>query len=235
MSLCEAITRTGPIPDDGAPQAVKKHYSEVLSRNLAEETAEGLRMVGFPRVKPERGGPGEKEFQGGLGPKKVDVSYSDEQHGLILAVSIKSINFAQFGKNLKNRFADLCTEAITLHMRFPYSVVCALFAFPVAADQDVTPGRTISTFQRATKLLATVSGRVDHTDPLEKYENVTMLLYQPIQGGKSEPWVRLIDARTGKEMTETCYFQMLRDLYNLRNPHSTIDEQNEAEQATNDV
>src|SRR5690606_3093110 len=138
-----------------------------------------LRSIGFPNVRPLPGGPGERAFQGGLGPKKVDVSYSDEQHGLLLAVSIKTICFPPFGKNLKNRFADLCTEAITLHMRFPYSVVCALFAFPEASDLDVTQGRTISTFMRATRLLSTVSGREDYTSPGEKFENVTMLLFQP--------------------------------------------------------
>jgi hypothetical protein len=152
MSLLDAVIATGVTPPDSAPQAEKKRYSERLSRYLADEVADGLRTVGFVTIKPVRGKPGEKEFQGGLGPKKVDVSYADEQHGLLLAVSIKSINFAPFGKNLKNRFGDLCTEAITLHMRFPYSVVCMLFAMPMAADQDVTRGRLVSTFMRACKL-----------------------------------------------------------------------------------
>lgn len=205
MNLIDAVIRTGPIPADDVPQAEKKRYSEKLSRNLAEEVAEGLRTIGFPRVKPERGGSGEKEFQGGLGPKKVDVSYSDEQHGLIPAVSIKTINSAPFGKNLKNRFADLCTEAITLHMRFPYSVVCALFAFPAASNRDVTAGRRISTFERATRLMATVSGRATYTDPGEKFENVTMMLFQPVQNDGPEPWVRLFDSKSGRELSEDDY------------------------------
>ncbi|MGH9665118.1 MAG: hypothetical protein ACRD9L_11900, partial [Bryobacteraceae bacterium] len=141
-------------------------YSERLSRYLAVEVSSALRTAGFPNVKPLPGGPGEKEFQGGLGPKKVDVSHADEPHGLLLAVSIKSICFAQFGKNLKNRFGDLCTEAMTLHMRFPYSVVCALFAFPVEADTDISEqGRRMSTFHRATKLFATISGRRNYPGP----------------------------------------------------------------------
>src|SRR6266700_2728433 len=162
MSLVDAITATGPLPSDTAPQAEKKRYSEILSSHLAREVAAGLRAVGFGNVKPLKDGPGEKAFQGGLGPKKVDVSFSDEQHGLLLAVSIKSINFAPFGKNLKNRFGDLLTEAITLHLRFPYSIVCMLFAFPLASNQDLTKARTISTFVRAMKLFATVSGRRDY-------------------------------------------------------------------------
>jgi len=223
MSLLEAVIATGLLPPDTATQAQKKRYSEVLSGHLAVEVAEGLRTVGFPNVKPVRGGPGERAFQGGLGPKKVDVSYADEQHGLLLAVSIKSINFAPFGKNLKNRFADLCTEAITLHMRFPYSVVCALFAFPIAADEDVTEVRTVSTFRKAIQLFATISGREEYTDPGEKFENVTLMLFQPVKEDQPKPWVRLMDARTQFEMTKQEYFLMLRNIYNNRNPHAVID------------
>jgi hypothetical protein len=187
MSLVDAILATGLLPPSTATQAGKKRYSEILSGNLAIEVAEGLREAGFPNIHPIQGGPGERTFQGGLGPKKVDVTYSDEQHGLLLAVSIKTINFAPFGKNLKNRFGDLCTEAITLHMRFPYSVVCMLFAFPEGADQDLTAGRRLSTFQRASRLLATISGREEYTDPGEKFENVTLMLFRPVTETDKKP------------------------------------------------
>jgi len=226
MSLMEAVKATGPLPADRAAQAQKKRDSEILSAHLAVEVAEGLRAVGFPGVRPARGAPGEKAFQGGLGPKKVDVTYADERHGLLLAVSIKSINFAPFGKNLKNRFHDLCTEAITLHMRFPYSVICAMFAFPAAADQDVTEGRAISTFRRATKLLATISGREQYTDPGEKFENVTLALFQPVVERGPSPWVKLVDAVTQRQITEQEYFLALREIYNGRNPHARIGEEN---------
>jgi hypothetical protein len=225
MSLLDAVIATGPVPPDNVPQAQKKRYSELLSSHMAREIAEGLRRVGFTNIKPTREGGSEKEFQGGLGSKKVDVSYSDERHGLLLAVSIKSINFAPFGKNLKNRFGDLLTEAITLHLRFPYSVVCMLFVFPVAADKDITKGRALSTFQRATRLFATVSGRRDYTDPGEKFENVTMVLFQPIKEKGPKSWVRLFDAQSRKEISEKKYFTLLRQIYNTRNPHALVGEE----------
>jgi hypothetical protein len=166
-----------------------------------------IRLIGgFPHVMPQRDGPGEKAFQGGLGPKKVDVSYSDEQHGLLLAVSIKSISFPPFGKNLKNRFGDLLTEAITLHLRFPYSVVCMLFAFPMGSNEDVTKGRKVSTFERAMKLFSTVSGRRDYTDPGEKFENVTLMRFEPYVNKRRKPRLRLFDARTRREVTEADHF-----------------------------
>ncbi len=85
-----------------------------------------------------------------------------------MAVSIKSICFEPYGKNLKNRFGDLCTEAITLHMRFPYSVVAALFAMPEGSNLDRTPQRRISTFQRAAMLLGTIAGRHDYSSMAEE-------------------------------------------------------------------
>lgn len=225
MSLVDAVIAAGELPQDSVPQSQKKRYSEILSDHLAKELADGLRSIGFTNVKPTKTGVGEKEFQGGLGPKKVDVSYSDERHGLLLAVSIKTINFAPFGKNLKNRFGDLLTEAITLHLRFPYALVCMLFAFPIAADKDLTKGRTVSTFQRASKLFATVSGRRDYTDPGEKFENVTLMLFQPMRGRGAKPWAKLFDAQSGKEIPEKEYYLLLRQIYNDRNPHATIGEE----------
>ena len=56
----------------------------------------------------------------------------------------------------------------------------AAICLPNAANEDVTPGRAVSTFQRARALLSTISGRRDYTDPGEKFENITMLLFQPL-------------------------------------------------------
>lgn len=228
MSLADAVSRAGTPPPGDAPREAKKRYSELLSRYLAEEVAKGLRAHGFAGIKPLPGGPGEREFQGGLGPKKVDVSFADERHGLLLAVSIKSICFAPFGKNLKNRFSDMCTEAITLHMRFPYAVVCALFALPAAADEDVTAARPESTFRRATRLFATISGRREYTDPGEKFENVALLRFRPPGADGSPATVELVDAVSGERLTEEAhYFSMLRQLYNQRNPHALVGEADE--------
>lgn len=223
MSLTDAVRKAGVPPSLGNREE-KKRFSEILSRALAEEVAEGLRRVGFGGTMPSRSGRQEKEFQGGLGPKKVDVSYSDERNGLMLAVSIKTISFPPFGKNLNNRFGDLCTEGITLHMRFPYSVVCALFAFPVLADRDTEKKRTISTFRRAAALLGTLSGRQQYTDPGEKFENITMLLYHPAVAEDDQPEIWLFDSQSMKEIDEADYYVQLRQAFVTRNPHLAIEE-----------
>ena len=224
MTLIDAIVRAGRLPGNHASQADKKRFSEILSAHLAQEVACGLGNVGFKNVRPVPGGTGERAFHGGLGPKKVDVSCADEQHGLLLAVSIKTINCPPFGKNLRNRFADLCTEAITLHMRFPYGVVCSLFAFPQAADEDVTRGRKISTFRRAMRLMASVSDRRDYTDAGEKFEHVAMLLFRPVGHSRGRPQIWIFDAKTEKRISEKAYFTLLREIFNRRNPSAPIGE-----------
>lgn len=221
MALLDAVVAAGVLPPLDARKEDKKRYSEILSQHLAQEVAGGLRAIGFEGTKPLPGGPGERAFQGGLGPKKVDVSYADEQHGLLLAVSVKTITSAPFGKNLKNRFYDLCPEGITLHLRFPYSVICALFCFPNAANEDITPGRRMSTFERTRKLLSTISGRREYTDPGEKFENITMMLFRPL-GSSDGPAVRLFDTISEVEVSEAEYFDSILQIYNRRNPHHAI-------------
>lgn len=231
MSMKDAVSAVGVIPAQSTSRNDKKRYAERLSKALAEEIAEGMRDIGFTNTKPLRGKPGEKEFYGGLGSKKVDVSYSDERHGLIQAVSVKSICFAPFGKNLKNRFGDLCTEAITLHMRFPYASVCMFFAFPEAADGDRTRIRKRSTFRRAMKLLSTVAGRSGYSDAGEKFENITLMLFKPLTRVGGPASIKLFDAMSEARLTEKQYFLRLRDQHDLRNPHASImdDEGGESE------
>ncbi len=229
MSLANAVSKAGPIPPETASRKEKKGYAETLSKHLAEELAEGLRQKGFTGTRPLAGGPGEKAFQGGLGPKKVDVAYSDERHGLLLAVSVKTIMAAPYGKNLKNRFADLCTEAITLHMRFPYAVVCAFFAFPEDARKDKTGKRRISTFDRAMRLLASVSGREEHTDPAEKFESIAMLSVEPPSRVGKSGKITIYDAVTRKTLSEKAYYEKLRVIYNMRNPHGLVGESDSEE------
>ncbi|HLZ07937.1 MAG TPA: hypothetical protein VKT80_05065, partial [Chloroflexota bacterium] len=128
--------------------------------------------------------------------------------------------------NLKNRFGDLCTEAINLHMRFPYSVIGALFAMPEEADEDRTVQRRITTFERARVLLGTISGRNDYSSPGEKFEDIVVMLFRPATTQVPDPSVKLYLATTSQdvrqELSEAEYFGRLRDIFNIRNPQTQI-------------
>lgn len=257
MSLRDAVVRAGVIPLDSAPQQNKKAYSERLSHLLAIEVADALRSLEFRHIKPEKQVVArgkhkgtikiikEKEFQGGLGPKRVDVSFADDRHGLMLAVTIKTLNFPSFpkikgsnppefdfskkgtfSKNIKNRFGDLTTESITLHLRFPFAVVACLFVMPERSIQDKGHQMKSSTFERAAKLYGTISGRVAYGDPAEKFENVTLMLHRPLSdpAEADDAWVQLYKAGSMEKVSEEDYFLDLRELYNQRNPHAMVGE-----------
>jgi hypothetical protein len=223
MSLASAIAAVQQ-PPPGASREVSKRYAEQVSYSLAREVANGLRRTGFEPVRPTADGKGEKAFQGGLKAKRIDVSHADERNGLLLAVSIKSImTRSDFGKNLSNRFADMCTESINMHMRFPYAVIGGLFVFPQAADEDMTKGRKESTFKRATKLFSTITGRKEYTDAPEKFETFTMILFKEAVG-RTPASVKLVDCATGTDVTEAAYYAKIREIFRKRNPHLMAEE-----------
>ena len=85
----------------------------------------------------------ERRMDGGLGAKKVDVTWATEHSGLLLAISIKTVNFrdrktANFQKNLTNRRNDMLFESTTLHRRFPYAALGGFFFRLFAISRGLT-------------------------------------------------------------------------------------------------
>ncbi len=71
-----------------------------------------------------------------------------------------------------------------------------------------------------------LSGRHEYTDPGEKFENVTAICYRPVTGSSSEPEIlRLVDCTSMREVSEDEYFELLRSIYNDRNPHAPVGEE----------
>ncbi len=168
-------------PDDHAKQSDKKRYSERLSELLAYAFAEILRRRGLKEARPVPSGirsdsGAERRMAGGIGAKKVDVTWATEESGLMLAISVKSINFrdkrtGNFQKNLVNRRGDLLMEAVTLHRRFPYAVLAGVFVFDIGATSDGTVMRE-STFHNAHSRFKLFTGRLDPAGRDEQFEKL---------------------------------------------------------------
>lgn len=115
--LLTGLRTLGPKPSDAAKQSEKKRYSERVSACVAQAFAAELRERGLDRARPAPPGKidvsgAERRMAGGIGAKKVDVTFATEESGLILAFSIKSVNFVDgasknFQKNLTNRRGDM--------------------------------------------------------------------------------------------------------------------------------
>ncbi|MFN2383855.1 MAG: hypothetical protein ABR559_06270, partial [Gemmatimonadota bacterium] len=108
------------------------------------------------------------------------VTWTTTESGLVFASSIKSINFRDtksnnFQKNLTNRRGDMLFEAVTLHRRFPYSVLTGFLFLDHGAETDNT-GQRRSTFLNAHARLRLFSGRNDPADRDEQYERLFIVL-----------------------------------------------------------
>ncbi|MBM3854894.1 MAG: hypothetical protein FJ399_17370, partial [Verrucomicrobia bacterium] len=122
----------------------------------------------------------ERRMSGGIGAKKVDVTWATEESGLLCSVSIKSINFrdgrtSNFQKNLTNRRGDMLFEAVTLHRRFPYAVLAGVFFFDKGAATDGTKQRK-STFENANDRFRIFTGRDDPAGRDEQFERMYLAL-----------------------------------------------------------
>ncbi|MEI8395746.1 MAG: hypothetical protein WCF85_13470 [Rhodospirillaceae bacterium] len=223
--LAAAIRTLPPKPEDDAKQADKKAYSEKLSRVIALAFAEELRLRGCPESRPAPpGAPGdsgaERRIAGGIGAKKVDVTWATEESGLILGISVKTINFRDaktrnFQKNLTNRRADMLMEAVTLHRRFPYAVLAGFFFFDKEAEADGTDKRR-STLANAHARLRLFTGRDDPAGRDEQYERLYLVTLEA--RAESCSVVAREVGKSGAEISLDEIFSGLTDLVAERNP-----------------
>lgn len=181
----EGLTKLPPKPPDNASQRDKKRYSELVSQAIAAAFADELRTRGLREARPAPPGVlgasgAERRMAGGIGAKKVDVTWTTEESGLLLGISIKSINFQDsktknFQKNLINRRGDMLIEAVTLHRRFPYAVLAGFVFLDKEAALDHTTRRR-STFHNAHSRLRLFTGRDDPAGRDEQYERMYLVL-----------------------------------------------------------
>lgn len=202
---CDALP---PKPDDNAKPHEKKRYSELVSQAMALAFAAELRERGMTEARPidpgELGGSGaERRMAGGIGAKKVDVTWATEESGLLVAISVKSINFrdgrsGNFQKNLTNRRGDMLIEAVTLHRRFPYAVLVGVFFLDVGAASDNTDRRN-STFDNLHTRFRLFTDRPDPAGRDEQYERLYVCLFD---GNRFNPQLDLYHVGEPTERVE---------------------------------
>ncbi len=189
----------------------KKNYTEAVSGRLGQLVAGRLRHLGLAHVRAPQGAR-DKQFMGGYGTKGVDVSLSDEKHGLLLTSGIKGILF-DVPKNLKNRYRDVVMEALELHKRFPYAV-CGHLLF--LSRSEVGRGNQAfgTVLAEAVALLSGITGRRRPDEPAELYEAMGILLFEP-----GDP-TSVVWAPEGvpAELTAETYCERLVAAFHRRNP-----------------
>jgi hypothetical protein len=105
----------------GPKKAAQIRLSNGLARALLDELTGRLPYL--------KGFAGERTVSGALRTVNADVSESHELDGLRLAVELKPVNLA-VGRAIWNRFGDIRTFAVNLHLRFPFAVVGGVLVIP---------------------------------------------------------------------------------------------------------
>ena len=66
------------------------------------------------------------------------MTHSHPLDGLRLAVELKPINLA-VGRAIWNRFGDIRTFAVNIHLKFPFAVVAGVLVIPTKEDPKAAP------------------------------------------------------------------------------------------------
>lgn len=107
----------------GPKKAAQIRLSNALSRALAVELTAIIPRLAGGLVTDEQ------KIAGGLRIANADLSESHSLDGLRLAVELKPINLA-VGRAIWNRFGDIRTFAVNIHLKFPFAVVGGVLAIP---------------------------------------------------------------------------------------------------------
>jgi hypothetical protein len=109
---------------------------------------------------------------------KADLSEIHRLDGLRLAVEIKPINLA-VGRAIWNRFGDIRTFAVNLHLKFPFAVVGGVLAIPTWERGEGGQKSTRHLIQRAVSRLIRAGGRRTEGDAAHLLEAIAVVAYDP--------------------------------------------------------
>jgi hypothetical protein len=166
------INRKG-IGDDAA-KAAQIRLSNALGRFLRDELHGKLPAI--------NANAGEQPVVGALRTANSDVTASGQFDGLRLAIEIKPVNLA-VGRAIWNRFGDIRTFAVNMHLKFPFAVVGGVLAIPTYEEAKRKAGLvkkdTRPLIDRAVLRLSRAGGRLKESDAPHLLEGVWVLVYDP--------------------------------------------------------
>lgn len=123
---------------------------------------------------------GEREVGGGLRGVKADVSEMTATDGLTLAVEIKPVHLA-VGRAIWNRFGDIRTFAVNIHLKFPFAVVGGVMTLPTTertkSKTDESWKSTVHLVERAIARFVRAGGRRTEGDSPHLLEGIAVVVF----------------------------------------------------------
>lgn len=122
LAAVSEYVRRSRLLSAGAKKSGQIRLSQMLGRALADELRARLPQLKFVQV-------GERKVSGALRTVNADVSEIHPIDGLRLAIELKPVNLA-VGRAIWNRFGDIRTFAVNLHLKFPFCVIGGVLVIP---------------------------------------------------------------------------------------------------------
>lgn len=175
-----------------------------LSNALAAITLADLRdRLGLPMPSAVAG---ERQVGGGLRSVQADVSEMTPTDGLTLAIEIKPVHLA-IGRAVWNRFGDIRTFAVNIHLKFPFAVVGGIMTLPteerLKSGDDERWKSTAGLIARAADRFARAGSRRTEAEAAHLLEGIAVVAFDHKTGeidpaipppGKGLRWVEFIEA-----------------------------------------
>lgn len=158
-----AYVKQGATLAPGPKKAAQIRLSNALARSLADELTAQL-----PRLK-DTIVTQEQKVAGGLRTANADVSESHRLDGLRLAVELKPINLA-VGRAIWNRFGDIRTFAVNIHLKFPFAVVGGVLVIPTYEETGTKAARRAEAAEAAAEVAEPVLDYGETEEPETKVE-----------------------------------------------------------------
>jgi hypothetical protein len=114
----------------------------------------------------------EATIYGSHKPKDVDVAVIENINGPQIIIGIRS-QMSSVAKNLLTYYEEIIGDCISLHDRFPMSVLCYVYLLPKRSIKGEKE-ESIN-LERAERLYERITGRSDWHAPKDKYEHFALL------------------------------------------------------------
>ena len=127
---------------------------------------------------------GEHDVSGALRTVQADVSEIHPLDGLRLAIEVKPVLLA-VGRAIWNRFGDIRTFAVNLHLKFPFAVVGGVM--PIPTWEETSPGSgvrrdTTTKIERLVGRFHRAGSRRTEGDAAHLLEAVGVVVFDPDTG-----------------------------------------------------
>jgi hypothetical protein len=174
-AVSEYVLKEPELGTDSEDRKKKKKAAQVrLSLVLGRVVLAALRE----KLPDLRGHAGERPVSGALRTQNADVSEFNELDGLRLGIEIKPVNLA-VGRAIWNRFGDIRTFAVNLHLKFPFAVIGGILVFPTHELTKKGRRSTRGLVARAVGRLIRAGGRESEAEAAHLLEGICVLLYDP--------------------------------------------------------